>query len=260
MEKTITEETQRIQELLLSHLRAEVLRDRPGIDLDAHTHLAEAGILDSLGFINFIAFMEGSCGISFAPEDFNPENLATVERCARYVLSRRVPVSAASTTSNEMAGAVREARAEDISQVVSLWQELNAQHAAYDTAWKVTDTAARRFHESLERSLGSPQVILLVADASGAVAGYVYGIVKTTPPWFRERAVGTIVSVCVSPGVRARRLGRTLVEAALARFRATGVGRVETVVAEQNDGAHSFWEKVGFCGHTRVYSIRIGEG
>jgi ribosomal protein S18 acetylase RimI-like enzyme/acyl carrier protein len=257
MQRTITEEARRVEELLLDHLRTEVLRDRPEIEIHAETHLAEAGVLDSLGFINFIAFMEQRCGVSFTPEDFNPENLATVRRCARYVLSRQTPVSPSPERSGDPAEAVREAQREDLPTVTALWQELNTQHAAYDSSWQVTDTAAQHFRDSLERSLGSPHVILLVAEDSGAVAGFVYGIVKPEAPWFRERTVGTIVSICVSPGVRNRRPGRALVAAALTRFRAKAVQRVETAVADQNDGALSFWEKVGFRGHTRVYSIRV---
>ena len=248
------ETTAQLEATLLEYLRREVLRDDQTIPLDRETHLVEAGILDSLGFITFVSFVEKSCGVTFAPEDYTPEHLASVERCARYVAARLGFDQAEQAVVDEPTGAVREAQGEDLPAVAELWRELTTQHAAYGGSWQLAPQAVEQFRESLERTLASPQVFVLVAEEDGRVIGYVHGFVRANAVWFEERTVGTIVSICVSSDVRGRRIGQSLVGAAMARFREKGVKRVETLVAQGNRAALGFWEKAGFADHTRVLS------
>ena len=55
-----------------------------GIDDD----LFDKGIVDSLGFLTLIGFIEQTYGISVADEDVVPENFASLRSMAEYIESR----------------------------------------------------------------------------------------------------------------------------------------------------------------------------
>jgi acyl carrier protein len=50
--------------------------------------LLESGILDSLGVLDVVAFLEAEFSIVAADDDLSPENFQTIERIAAYVRSK----------------------------------------------------------------------------------------------------------------------------------------------------------------------------
>lgn len=56
--------------------------------LDAEQSLTEAGVLDSMGVLELIMFIEERFGITVPDEDTLPENLDSVSRIVRYVGDR----------------------------------------------------------------------------------------------------------------------------------------------------------------------------
>ena len=54
-------------------------------DTDA---LLESGIIDSLGVLDLVSFMEAAFAISVSDEELLPENFQTVERLAAFVESK----------------------------------------------------------------------------------------------------------------------------------------------------------------------------
>lgn len=81
--------TEEIQDALLAHLRARHCAD-PDFILDPETPLVESGILDSLGFVEFVGFIQSSYTVELGDDDYTPENFATIERCAQFVHERSV--------------------------------------------------------------------------------------------------------------------------------------------------------------------------
>jgi acyl carrier protein len=57
--------------------------------LDDATSLLDAGILDSTGAMEIVAFLEEEFGIVMADEDIVADNLDSVDRICAYVESRR---------------------------------------------------------------------------------------------------------------------------------------------------------------------------
>jgi acyl carrier protein len=58
------------------------------------TSLLDAGILDSTGAMELVAFLEKDFGISVQDEEITPENLDSVERiCAFVARKQHAPVS-----------------------------------------------------------------------------------------------------------------------------------------------------------------------
>jgi len=57
--------------------------------LDPDASLLDNGIVDSTGMMEIITFLEADLGVKVADEDMTPENLDSVNRLVRYVLSKR---------------------------------------------------------------------------------------------------------------------------------------------------------------------------
>jgi acyl carrier protein len=52
----------------------------------------EAGIVDSTGILELLMFVEETFGIEVKDEELLPDNFDSVERLARYVQTKTVPV------------------------------------------------------------------------------------------------------------------------------------------------------------------------
>jgi acyl carrier protein len=63
-----------------------------GLDPDAP--LLEQGIIDSMGVVEIIEFLEDRFGVEVADQDITEENLGTVSAMSRYVAGRMAKVTA----------------------------------------------------------------------------------------------------------------------------------------------------------------------
>jgi len=50
--------------------------------------LLESGIMDSLGVLDLVAFIESEFGLTVSDEDLSPENFRSIENVARFAESR----------------------------------------------------------------------------------------------------------------------------------------------------------------------------
>ena len=73
-----------------SHARTRALAD--------HDPLLESGIVDSLGVLDIVGFIESEFAISVADEDLVREHFGSIERIVAYVESKRVRSPAATST------------------------------------------------------------------------------------------------------------------------------------------------------------------
>ena len=53
--------------------------------LDVDTSFQESGILDSIGFLEIITFVEGKFGIEIADNEVVPENLGSLQKISSFV-------------------------------------------------------------------------------------------------------------------------------------------------------------------------------
>lgn len=56
-----------------------------GVSLTEETDLFETGILDSMGFIMLLSFIQEEFGIEFSEEDMNAENFTTLASIVEFV-------------------------------------------------------------------------------------------------------------------------------------------------------------------------------
>jgi acyl carrier protein len=56
------------------------------VELTGHTNLIESRLLDSIGFVELIVFMEGQTGCNIDLGDVDPSEFTTVEGLSRIAL------------------------------------------------------------------------------------------------------------------------------------------------------------------------------
>ncbi|HRP48309.1 MAG TPA: acyl carrier protein [Trueperaceae bacterium] len=83
-----TADTRTIDRAVRQFLADNFILDSGGADLGADESLTQAGVLDSMGVLELIMFMEQHFGVSVPDEDTLPENLDSIARIVTYVASR----------------------------------------------------------------------------------------------------------------------------------------------------------------------------
>ena len=72
-----------LEKALLTEIGAIVPNSKKSLTPDED--LLEQGIIDSLGIMKLIVFMEGTCGIAVSDEEIVPENFQTLNQMVRFV-------------------------------------------------------------------------------------------------------------------------------------------------------------------------------
>lgn len=85
---------QTIEQDLRQFLAENFILDDGGAGLDANISLTETGVLDSMGVLELITFIEERFGFAVPDEDTLPENLDSVARLVNYVERRLSEVEA----------------------------------------------------------------------------------------------------------------------------------------------------------------------
>jgi acyl carrier protein len=62
---------------------------RPGFTLEEETSLLEHGIVDSMGVMELIEFLEGDLGVRVDDDEIIEENLGTLAAITTFVVSKR---------------------------------------------------------------------------------------------------------------------------------------------------------------------------
>lgn len=74
---------------LLTFIADDLLRGRSDGGLQPEDDLLGSGLVDSLGVMRIVAFIEKQFGIAVPPEDVRIEHFLTVRDIARYLTARR---------------------------------------------------------------------------------------------------------------------------------------------------------------------------
>ena len=70
------------------HISKNILFNGPDFALDDDASFLEQGVIDSLGFMELVAFVEKEYGIKVGPQDLVPDNFDSVNKLSRYISSR----------------------------------------------------------------------------------------------------------------------------------------------------------------------------
>jgi acyl carrier protein len=72
------------------YLAEVLLFSDSGYEYDDNASFLEQGILDSMGVMELVYFVEETFGVKVADQDLTPENFDSVERLADYVSRNRL--------------------------------------------------------------------------------------------------------------------------------------------------------------------------
>lgn len=124
---------------------------------------------------------------------------------------------------------------------------LMRQHHAFDPERFITTSDPEGgYGRFLVSQIGEPETIVLVAERTGNVIGYVYASLEPMS-WKELRAAcGFIHDVYVDEAARGQRAGERLVHAAIAWLEAHGAPRVVLQCAARNDTAQRLFGHLGF--------------
>lgn len=78
-----------MQDKITTYIEEELLSGQSDIKLAADEDLLTTGLIDSLGIMKLIAFLEQEFSISIPAEDMTIEHFLTVETMEEYVRSRQ---------------------------------------------------------------------------------------------------------------------------------------------------------------------------
>lgn len=73
------------RELIREFIKKEMLQQPLETDLDDNDQLVESGIIDSLGVMTLLSFLEEKFSIQIPGEDLVPENFASISKIAALV-------------------------------------------------------------------------------------------------------------------------------------------------------------------------------
>jgi acyl carrier protein len=77
-----------VETVINEYVSRELVQDPALLPLADDTSLLETGILDSLGLLKLVVFLEERFGIAMGDTDLLPENFATVNAICDYVRAR----------------------------------------------------------------------------------------------------------------------------------------------------------------------------
>ena len=156
---------------------------------------------------------------------------------------------------------IRPAQKQDLKALGRLGAELVHLHYGFDPRRFMAPSgdAGQGYAWFLGTQLGEPDVVILVAERSGQVLGYVYaGLEPLSWKELRE-AAGFIHDVVVEESARGQGVAGRLIEEAATWLKARGAPRVMLWTAEQNARARQLFARLGFR-TTMVEMTRESDG
>lgn len=141
---------------------------------------------------------------------------------------------------------IRAAAAQDAAAIGQLWSQLIEYHRQLDDRMPTAaPDGADRYANRIQDSIDDSHTRVFVADDAGQVVGYVMGIiVDLLPEMFTEERGGFLADIFVLPEYRDRGIGKALVNALKAWFRAQEIQHFEWYVAAKNQAGIAFWRSV----------------
>lgn len=146
---------------------------------------------------------------------------------------------------------IRHATKQDLPQVAALAAQLVRLHHSLDSArFFLTDGIEQGYEWFLGTELDRKESVIFVAehatDAGAEIIGYAWGRLEPRD-WMELRdECGRLHEIFVNPAIRRGGIGRRLLVETLQWLEQQGAPRIILTSAWQNDGAHQFFESLGF--------------
>jgi GNAT superfamily N-acetyltransferase len=147
---------------------------------------------------------------------------------------------------------VRCARAEDVSRIIPLWQELINVSSARDPHFRMRPDAVTDYQALLSEHLDKEDRLLVVADLDDEIVGYSQSVIDINPPTHATHKLGRILSTSVQSKFRRKGIGENMINYAVRWLETRGISRIEVSYSVMNKVSGRFWKKMGFQPHLTV--------
>lgn len=88
-----TAQEDRIREKLRAYIETNFLYVVPDLILEDDDRLLERGVVDSMGIVEMLTFIEDEFGVKPEDEDISEANLGSVRAIVRFVASRQATIT-----------------------------------------------------------------------------------------------------------------------------------------------------------------------
>ena len=78
-----------MNDIIITYVKDELLEGYEGMELEADQDLLGSGLIDSLGMMTLVAFVEEQFEVSIPPGDLTIENFMTIDAITTYLESRK---------------------------------------------------------------------------------------------------------------------------------------------------------------------------
>lgn len=148
--------------------------------------------------------------------------------------------------------AARRASPDDLSTLLALYRELEAEQTALKDMWPLADALPEPADAALKEALADSDSAIFV----GMIDGYPFGflLIRAEPllPQAGEERVASIRYVYTHHEARGVGVGESMIDAALEEFRTRGFSRFDTHVLPGHRFAKNFFESAGFAARSIV--------
>lgn len=142
---------------------------------------------------------------------------------------------------------IRAMQQADLPAVSKLAAQLVRLHATWDRdRFMVIEPVEDGYAWFLSTQLQSPEVVLLVAEVDGQIAGYLYAAVRQRDWEMLLDRHGALHDVFVDERFRRLGIARRLCDEGIRRLEAHHVPRIVLSTAVPNTGAQALFEALGF--------------
>ena len=74
-----------MEQKIIDYIKNEFHSSTPNLDIEPDDDLLSAGLVDSMGMMRLIQYIEEQFSIKVAPQDMTIENFITVDAMAKYI-------------------------------------------------------------------------------------------------------------------------------------------------------------------------------
>ena len=143
---------------------------------------------------------------------------------------------------------IRAAEPGDLRAIGRLGALLVRTHHEFDPRRFMAATArtADGYGSYLGTQLDEPNVLVLVAERNGQVAGYTYAGVEGVDYMSLRGPAGVLYDIVVDPGHREHGVGKALLEATIKALEERGAPQIVLSTAEPNETAQRLFARAGF--------------
>lgn len=134
-----------------------------------------------------------------------------------------------------------------IDEIESLWVELNSHHGLRSENFE-SHFSSFTFAERKRKLLSEEKLKILVAKDKGEIVGYCIAS--------SSKGIGEIDSLYIKPQHRGSSIGMKLSDSAMSWLTSLNCSQISVYVAEGNEEAIPFYEKLGFRKRFQVLQIK----